>query len=118
MSINAHLLSNSKDLKPFTMELKSITKSVEVLIKRVVSLGDIDVVFYNNPEGTIKEIGIGGYTPCANVIFISLDPRNPKFKTGIKKELPNTLVHEINHAIRFRTPISKETLFEAMISEG
>lgn len=100
------------------MELKSITKSVEVLIKKVVSPGDIDVVFYNNPEGTIKEIGIGGYTPCANVIFISLDPRNPKSKRGIKNELPNTLVHEINHAIRFRTPISKETLFEAMVSEG
>ncbi|MDO8452022.1 MAG: DUF2268 domain-containing putative Zn-dependent protease [bacterium] len=118
MSINAHILDSSKDLKPFTMELKSVTKSVEALIKKIVPIGDIDVVFYDNPGATLKEIGIGGYTPCANVIFISLDSRNPKFKAGIKNELPNTLVHEINHAIRFRTPISKETLFEAMISEG
>ena len=118
MSINAHVLPSSKDLKPFTMELKSITKSVEALIKKVISPGDIDVVFYDNPGATLKEIGVGGYTPCANVVFISLDPRNPKFKAGIKNDLPKTLAHEINHAIRFRTPISKETLFEAMISEG
>lgn len=118
MSINSHILSSSKDLKPFVKEIKSITKSVEILIKKFIPQGDIDVVFYDNPGATLKENGIGGYTPCANVIFFSLDPKNPKFKEGIKKDLSYTLAHEINHAVRFRTPIPKETLFEAMISEG
>ena len=118
MSIKIHILSSSKDLKPFVMVLRSVTKSVEISIKKFVPLNDIDVVFYVNPEGTIKEIGIGGYTPVANTVFISLNPKHPKFREGIKKELPYQLAHEINHAIRFRTPIPKETLFEAMISEG
>ena len=118
MTVNSYVLSSSKDLKPFIKELKSITKSVEILIKKFIPQGDIDVVFYDNPEATLKENGIGGYTPCANVIFFSLDPRNPKFREGIKKDLLYTLAHEINHAIRFRTPIPQETLFEAMISEG
>ena len=118
MSINSNILPSSKDLKPFVKELKSITKSVETLIKKIMSPGDIDVVFYDNPGATLKENGIGGYTPCANVIFFSLDPRNPKFREGIKNDLLYTLAHEINHAIRFRTPIPKETLFEAMITEG
>jgi uncharacterized protein YjaZ len=118
MSINIHTLSGSKELKPFVMALKSVTKSVEILIKKLIPLNDIDVVFYVNPEATIKETGIGGYTPVANTVFISLDSKHPKFREGIKKELPYQLAHEINHAIRFRTPILKETLFEAMISEG
>lgn len=118
MSINSHILSGSKDLKPFVREIKSITKSVEILIKKIIPQGDIDVVFYDNPGATLKENGIGGYTPCANAIFISLDPRNPKFRGGINKDLSYTIAHEINHAVRFRTPIPKETLFEAMISEG
>ncbi|OGZ43839.1 MAG: hypothetical protein A3J55_00170 [Candidatus Ryanbacteria bacterium RIFCSPHIGHO2_02_FULL_45_17b] len=118
MSINVHILSSSKGLNPFVEELCSVTKSIGMLIKKLVPLEDIDVVFYNNPGATFKETGIGGYTPCANVVFISLDPRNSKFQDGIKKELPYILAHEINHAIRFRTPIHKETLFEAIISEG
>ena len=118
MSIKPHILSSSKDLKPFIKELRAITKSVEILIKKIIPPGNIDVVFYDNPGATLKENGIGGYTPCANVIFFSLDPRNPKFREGIKNDLLYTLAHEINHAIRFRTPIPQETLFEAMITEG
>jgi len=118
MSIKIHTLSSSKDLSPFAKELRLVTKSVERLMKKFIPHGNIDVVFYDNPGEALKENGIGGYTPCANVIFFSMDPRNPKFSAGIKKELPYLLAHEINHAIRFRTPIPKETLFEAIISEG
>ena len=118
MSLNIHILSSSKDLTPFTKVLKSVAKSVELSIKKLIPLGDIDVVFYNNPEATLKESGIGGFTPCANIIFFSLDPKNPNFKQEVERELPFQLAHEVNHAIRFRTPIPKETLFEAMISEG
>ena len=118
MSINIHILSSSKDLKPFTKVLKSVVKSIGLSINKLIPLGNIDVVFYDNPEATLKESGIGGYTPCANIIFFSLDPRNPNFIQGLKKELPFQLAHEINHAIRFRTPILKETLLEAIISEG
>lgn len=118
MSIKIHVLSSSNDLKPFVKNIKTATKAVEVLIKKLVSVGDIDIVFYDNPGATLKESGIGGYTPCANVIFFSLDPKNPKFQEGIKNDLAFTLAHEINHAIRFRESIPKETLFEAIISEG
>ncbi len=95
-----------------------MAESIEYPIEKLIPLGDIDVVFYYNPEATLKKSGIGGYTPCANIIFFSLDPMNPNFKQGLKDELSFQLAHEINHAIRFRTPIAKETLFEAMVSEG
>ncbi len=118
MSINIHIQSSSKDLKPFTKVLKSVVESVELSIKKLIPLGDIDIVFYYNPEATLKESGIGGYTPCKNVIFLPLDPKNPNFKKGLKDKFSYTLAHEINHAIRFRTPIPQDTLLEDMISEG
>jgi len=118
MSIKTHILFNSKDLKPFENQINKIVIKTETIIEKIIPIGDIEIVFYDNPSATLKESGIGGYTPCANVIFFSLDPRNINFKKEIEKELFYQLVHEINHAIRFRTPIPKETLFEAMISEG
>src|SRR3989338_2357175 len=107
MSINVHILSSSKGLNPFVEELCSVTKSIGMLIKKLVPLEDIDVVFYNNPGATFKESGIGGYTPCANVIFISLDPGNSKFQEKKKKKLLYTLPQETTLAFGFRPPIRK-----------
>lgn len=118
MSIKIHILSGSKKLVPFKTEIRLLTKSIENSVKKLISIGDIDVVFYYNPGMVSKKNGIGGSSPCANVIFVPLNPGNPGFLLGLKKDFPYVLAHEINHAIRFRTPIPKQTLFEAMISEG
>lgn len=119
MPLNISILSSSLDLKPHAKRLRLIAKSIEKKVKKVLPAGEIDVVFYDNPEGTIKEIGgIGGFTPVANTVFISLNPRAKHFTQSLESELPYTLAHELHHAARFRTPIQKETLLEAMISEG
>jgi uncharacterized protein YjaZ len=119
MSLQTHILaSSSKELSTYSKEIQVITDSVVSAIEKVTPIGDIDIVFYNNPETVIKELGIGGFTPLENTIFMSLDVNNPNFKESLKGELEYTITHEINHAIRFRTPIPKETLLEAAISEG
>ncbi len=119
MSVHISILSSSKGLKPYALQLSAITKSVEAAVRKLLPVKDIDVVFYDNPEGTIEEVGgIGGFTPSANTVFISLNPRHKHFKRALKEELAYTLAHEFHHAIRFRTPIKKETLLEAIISEG
>lgn len=119
MSVESHFLLSSKELEPLVDILKFITKSTASLVEeKVQDLGNIDVVFYNNPGATFKEIGLGGYTPVANTVFISLDLKHPHIGKSVEEDLPYMLAHEFNHAIRFRTPIQRETLFEAMISEG
>jgi len=119
MAIHTHILSSSKELRPYATKLESTVNSVALLIKDIIPVEDIDVVFYDNPTGTIKEIGgIGGYTPVANVVFISLDPRHHDFNKSLDNELAYQLAHEFHHAVRFRTPIETENLFEAIISEG
>ena len=118
MSIQYHILTASGNFDLWKNKIETSIKIAEKILMDVVPINNIDVVVYNNPTGTIKEIRIGGYTPFANVVFISLDLEHPNFEEMFEKEFLYTLVHEINHAIRFRTPILKETLFEAMISEG
>jgi len=119
MPIQTHIFLASKDLQPYEAQLRSLSASAISAAEKIIALGDIDIVLYDNPEGTIKDLaGIGGYCPLANTIFISLDPRREGFRESIENELSYYIVHEIHHAMRFRTPIEKETLFEAMISEG
>jgi len=118
MSLQTHILTSSVGVKKYKKEIELAVANVVNSIEKILPIGDIDVVFYDNPEFTIRELGIGGFTPIANTVFIYFDPRNPNLEKSIKKDIEYTIAHEINHAIRFRTPIEKETLLEAAISEG
>ena len=94
MSIHTHVLTASKDLTPYAVELKSVAKSTIVAVQKLLPIKDVDILFYDNPGATIEEIGgIGGFTPNAHSIFISLNPRHPRFKQALKNELFFMLTH-------------------------
>lgn len=118
MNITPHVLLGSGRLTPFAEEIKQeFNQAVAKIIKKL-PVSNVDVVIYNNPEGAIPEIGIGGYTPNAHLIFVSLDTQFPNFKQAINKELKRTLAHELHHALRWKDPGYGKTLFEALITEG
>lgn len=74
----------------------------------------IDIIFVDAPDNTIPQLGCGGYTASANLIYIFLDSTFP-----IKElVMEATLLHEMHHAIRWRRPGYGKTLGEVMISEG
>lgn len=119
MSINIHILTASKDIQPYSGELRSIAEDTIVSVKKFLPINDVDIVFYDNPKATIDEIGgIGGYSPNANLIFMSLNPRHSDFKRAVKEELAFTLAHELHHTIRWQKQVEGDTLLEAMIFEG
>ena len=119
MSINIHILSASKNIRPYSKELKSIAETTITSVKKLLPIKDIDIVLYDNPEATINEIGgIGGFTPNENLIFISLNPHHPDFNKAIKEEFAFTLAHELQHTIRWQKQVEGDTLLEAMIFEG
>ncbi|MDO8617312.1 MAG: DUF2268 domain-containing putative Zn-dependent protease [Candidatus Uhrbacteria bacterium] len=118
MSINIHILAASKKMRPYAKRLKFLTVGAVKSVKRLLSLTNIDIVFSDYPEGAIPEIGIGGFTPNAHTLFISLNLQYPKLKKMIGKELLPLLVHELHHAIRWRKPGYGSTLWEQMITEG
>ena len=121
MSRHIHILTASEDIKPYSAELRSIAKSAVASVKKLLQIKNIDIVFYDNPEATFKDGelgGIGGFTPNAHAIFISLNPRHSNFKNALKKQLFFTLAHELHHTIRWRKPVDDDTLLEALIFEG
>ncbi len=119
MSIKIHILSASKDVRPYSEELKLIAEATVASVEKLLPISDVDIVLYDNPKATIDEIGgIGGFSPNANLIFISLNPRHPDFRKAIKEELAFTLAHELHHTIRWQKQVEGDTLLEAMIFEG
>lgn len=66
----------------------------------------------------IPEIGVGGYAPDANTVFISLDPDFSEFENTITNELSRILTHELHHVLRLKNHVYGETLLEVLIAEG
>jgi uncharacterized protein YjaZ len=75
----------------------------------------VDVIVRHNPYATILNYAIGGYTPDAHTVYISLDAASI---TLALKELSHTLAHELHHTMRWRTVGYGETLGEALVTEG
>lgn len=94
------------------------TKAIKNIVRRLSFTHPIDVVFQVSPRTTIPELGIGGYTPDAHAVFISLDPSHKNFAAALRDELPRTLAHELHHAVRWANPGYGGTLGEALITEG
>ncbi|HRN71145.1 MAG TPA: DUF2268 domain-containing putative Zn-dependent protease, partial [Candidatus Woesebacteria bacterium] len=87
-------------------------------VAKYLPIRDVDVIVYDNPEGTVPEQGIGGYTPNKNIMYISLDPSFINLKESINLELKRTLAHEFHHTVRWKNPGYGETLLDALITEG
>lgn len=119
MSIRTHVLTASKEITPYTDELQITATSAIAAVKKLLPIENVDIVFYDNPGATIDEIGgIGGFTPNAHCIFISLNPRHPNFRRALKNELFFTLAHELHHTIRWQKMVEGDTLLEALVFEG
>ena len=119
MPINIHILTTSKNIQPYETELRSTAESAVSAVKKLLPIKDVDIVFYENPKGTIDEMGgIGGLTPNAHQVFISLNPNHPNFKHALKEELFFTLAHELCHTVRWQKQVEGDTLLEALIFEG
>lgn len=118
--INArlHILNASGAFNPVATLIedefaKSLKKTTEKL-----PISDVDVVLYDHPKGVIPEVGIGGYSPGAHLMFISLDAKSSTLKKTIREQLKRTLAHELHHCVRWRNPGYGKTLLEALVSEG
>lgn len=79
-----------------------------------LNISQIDVLVFDYPESAIPELGIGGRTFDANLIFINV---NPKFSIKVK-DAEATLLHEFHHAARMASVGYGETFLQAMYSEG
>lgn len=117
-NINLHLLLATGCLKAFVKDIKREFLAAQKKIIEKIPVRDIDIVIYDNPEGTIPELGIGGYSPNGHLVFISLNPRLANFQKIIKTQLARMIAHEFYHCLRWQKIGYGETLLEALVSEG
>lgn len=117
-NINLHILNASGTLTP---HLKTIKEEFDMTIKKVtdkIPISNVDIMVSDDPEDSIPELGFGGYTPSAHLVYISVDPKSPQLDNSLIKEFGRLLAHELNHAMRWKNPGYGKTLLEALTTEG
>ncbi|MBI2334396.1 hypothetical protein HYU96_01210 [Candidatus Daviesbacteria bacterium] len=116
--MNIYILKATKRLYGFIENIDKIAKQTVIKVENILRLPEIDIVIYDNPEGAIPELGVGGFSPSAHLIFIFLNPKFQDFNRTINQELERTLTHELHHCLRWQAIGYGKTLLEAMVSEG
>lgn len=122
MKINIIFLESEKELSEY--QKKNLKNIISLHMKRAAKLFDlklINVIIYFNKDWVIPETGEGANASGADLIQITIDPtrNNNKIDDMIKRIIPLTVYHELNHLARlkFIGHINK-TLLDSIISEG
>lgn len=80
----------------------------------LLNVEGVDVVVIDEPEQSIPEWGVGGYTYGPHVIVVALDPAASVSSHHIER----TLVHEFHHTMRWRGQGCGGSLGQMLVSEG
>lgn len=112
--LKLHIANTSGSLNKHLADIKGSFQMATEKGHELIDVNHIDVVVVEAPYATIPELGVGGYTPSAHLIYISLNPRH-KIK---KADLFSSFTHELHHAMRWREPGYGSTLREALVTEG
>ena len=119
MTIQTHFLNATGVFNAHQSQIQqSIDDAFSRIQKVLPAVSEIDVIVQSHPNSAIPEIGIGGYSPDGNTIFLSFDLAHANIEKAIQHEIIKTLAHEVHHCMRRRGPGYGETLFEALITEG
>lgn len=113
-NINLYVANASKTLDDF---MPIIKKAFDRAVKYAVDnfkCSVVDIIVVDAPYSAIPELGVGGYTPSANIVYINLDSGHKI----LEEDIFTGMVHELHHAMRWRNPGYGSTLKEALITEG
>lgn len=78
----------------------------------------VDLVVCEYPGVAIHELGVGGYTPSAALVFVSIEPRRLDEVLARGDALAATIAHELHHAKRWAGPGYGDRLIDSVVSEG
>ena len=104
MHVRLHILNASGAFDPVASLIEDEFAKSTKTITTTLSISNVDVVVYDHPKGVIPEVGIGGYSPSAHLLFISLDAKSSTLTKTIREQLKRTLAHELHHCMRWRNP--------------
>lgn len=91
-------------------------KSIKA-VARLLPIAGIDVAVLAGKR-VIPELGLAGYAPGSDSLYITVDPDNDNLLPKFDVEFLATLGHELHHCLRRTGPGYGMTLREAIVSEG
>lgn len=118
LRVKLHFLNAGYAKIPHRALIRNQVRSAYVFAVQRLPIGCLDVVVQVQPAMTLPEIGVGGYAPSAELVFIFIDPQNLRLAPCLSSELAPIIAHEFMHAMRWRGPGYGTTLGEALVSEG
>lgn len=116
MAIKFHILNTSGKLNKYKNKILDKAKESLSEIKNFIPIDNVDVVICS--KKVFPQIGVGGYAPDANTIFLYIDTEYQHLDSSIETQVLRILAHESHHCLRWRSPGYGKTLYEAMITEG
>ncbi|WCE07248.1 DUF2268 domain-containing putative Zn-dependent protease [Pseudomonas sp. JBR1] len=117
MSCVLHLLNASGRLDPWRAILEETFTDALPRIAAHLPEQRVDVVVQAG-AWVIPELGLNGYSPDAERVFLTLDPDSPHLQQAFPDHFTALLGHELHHCLRHAGPGYGSTLGEALVSEG
>lgn len=115
--INLHFLNARGQLDPYEKRVRQAVSNVVIATTVLKELGPLDIVVQQG-SWVIPQTGHTGYTPTADAIFLTLDPKNKALDANMGLSLERVVAHEFHHASRWDTVGYGETLGEVLVTEG
>jgi uncharacterized protein YjaZ len=113
-NITAHIANATGSMNEILNSINgSFTRAVQK-VSEELQIEDVDVIFINAPNSAIPELGVSGFSPSANLVYVYLDPSVEPAEDDIYA----TLIHELHHAKRWRDPGYGSTLWDSLVTEG
>ncbi|MXS17880.1 DUF2268 domain-containing putative Zn-dependent protease [Pseudomonas oryzihabitans] len=117
MTCVLHLLNASGRLDPWRAILQETFTDALTRIAAHLPEQRVDVVVQAG-AWVIPELGLNGYSPDAERVFLTLDPDSPHLQQAFPDRFTALLGHELHHCLRHAGPGYGSTLGEVLVSEG
>lgn len=117
-SVSLHLLDAAGRFGALRLRVEQAFAHTLAVVGARLPLGPVDVVVQHDARLVIPELGLGGYTPAADRVFITLDLGHAGLRERLEPAFTALLAHELHHTVRWAGPGYGGTLAEAVLSEG
>ncbi len=98
--------------------IRTLLEQTLTTTRRALPVSGVTITVTPDAAGAISGWGVGGFTPNASTVQVSIDPAFPNLAGLLPDRLPPLAAHELHHAVRWRGPGYGRTLLEALVSEG